>query len=101
MDASHVLHMDALMMTSESQVDLDALGLYLESVHPKTRTTSGTKLDYVGMTFDFTAIGEVRVTIDKSFDDVLSGCRVVTTKVTPSAAVRFDVRVRENSCGGL
>jgi D-serine dehydratase len=50
---SLVLHVDDLMVTSESQDDLDTFGLYLKRVYPETRTTSGTILDYVGMTFDF------------------------------------------------
>ena len=44
------------------------------------------------MTFDFTTTGEVRVTIDKCVDDILAGCGVMTTKVTPGASVLFDVR---------
>ena len=44
------------------------------------------------MTFDFTTAGEVRVTMDKCVDDILAGCRVMTTKVTPGALVLFDVR---------
>jgi D-serine dehydratase len=59
---STVLHVDDLMVRSESQDDLDTFGLYLKRVYPETRTTSGTILDYVGMTFDFTTAGEVRVT---------------------------------------
>jgi Reverse transcriptase (RNA-dependent DNA polymerase) len=89
---SIVLHVDDLMVTSESQDDLDIFGLYLKSVYPETRTTSGTVLDYVGMTFDFTTAGEVRVTMDKCIDDILTGCGVTTTKVTPGTSVLFDVR---------
>ena len=80
------------MVTSESLEDLDAFGLYLKSVYPETRTTSGTLLDYVGMTFDFTTVGEVRITMDKCVDDILSECGVITIKVTSGAAVLFDVR---------
>ena len=80
------------MVTSESLEDLDAFGLYLKSVYPETRTTSGTLLDYVGMTFDFATVGEVRITMDKCVDDILSGCGVITIKVTSGAAVLFDVR---------
>jgi hypothetical protein len=83
---------DDLMVTSESQDDLDSFRLYLKRVYPETRTTSGTILDYVGMTFDFTTAGEVRVTMDKCIGDILSGCGVTTTKVTPAASVLFDVR---------
>lgn len=89
---SIVLHVDDLMVTSESQTDLDDFGLYLKSVYPETRTNSGNVLDYVGMTFDFTAIGQVSVTMHKCVDDILSGCGVETTKATPGASVLFDIR---------
>jgi hypothetical protein len=80
------------MVTSESQTDLDAFGLYLKSVYPETRTNSGTILDYVGMTFDFTTAGQVQVTMDKCVDDILSGCGVETTKVTAGTSALFNVR---------
>jgi predicted lactoylglutathione lyase len=89
---SIVLHVDDLMVTSESQKDLDNFGLYLKSVYPETRTNSGETLDYVGMTFDFTTIGQVCVTMHKCVDDILSGCGVEMTKVTPAASALFDVR---------
>ena len=54
MQTSIALHVDDLMVTSESLEDLDAFGLYIE-----TRSTSGTILDYVSMTFDFAIVGEV------------------------------------------
>ena len=87
MQTSIALHVDDLMVTSESLEDLDAFGLYIE-----TRSTSGTILDYVGMTFDFATVGEVRITMDKCVDDILSGYGVMTTKVTPGAVVLFDFR---------
>jgi hypothetical protein len=43
------------------------------------------------MTFDFSKAGEVRVTVDKCVDDILSGCGVTTTKMTPGASVLFEV----------
>jgi hypothetical protein len=43
---------DDLMATSQSQDDLDTFGLFLKSVYQETRTTSGSRLDYIGMTFD-------------------------------------------------
>ena len=89
---SIVLHVDDFMVTSKSQDDLDAFGLYLQRVYPETRTTTGDVLDYVGMTFDFTTVDEVRVTMDKCIDDILSGCGVETTKVTPATSLLFDIR---------
>jgi hypothetical protein len=47
---SKVLHVDDLMVTYESQDDLDTSRLYLKRVYPETRSTSGTILDYVNMT---------------------------------------------------
>ena len=67
---SIVQHVDDLMVTSESQTDLDNFGLYLKSVYPETRTNSGETLD-VGMTFDFTTVGQVCVTMHKCVDDIL------------------------------
>ena len=75
---SVILHVDDLMVISpEIQDDLDTFRLYLKRICPVTWSTSGTILDYVGVTFGFTTAGEVRVT---------------TTKVTPGASVLFDVR---------
>ena len=62
---SIALHVDDLMVTSESQKDLIMSGLYLKRMYPETRTTTGTILNYVGMIFDFTTESGVRVTMDK------------------------------------
>ena len=75
------------MVTSESQTDLDSIGLYLNSVYPETRTNSGERLEYVGMTFDFTIIGQVCVTMHKCVEDILSGCGV-ESNVMPTYSVR-------------
>ena len=89
---SIALHVDDLMVSSKGQKDLNMFGLYLKRMYPETRTTTGTILDYVGITFDFTTACEVRVTMDKCVDDILSSFGMETTKVTPSASVLFDVR---------
>jgi hypothetical protein len=87
-----VLHVDDLMVTSVNQCNLDSFGKYLKSVYPETRTNSGAILDYVGMTFDFTIPGEVRVTMDNCVNDILSGSGVTKTRVTPAASTLFDIR---------
>jgi hypothetical protein len=87
-----VLHVDDLMVTSVNQCNLDSFGKYLKSVYPETRTNSGVILDYVGMTFDFTIPGEVRVTMDNCVNDILSGSGVTKTRVTPAASTLFDTR---------
>ena len=47
-----VLHVEDLMVTSENQ--RSRYFWARKRVYPETRTTSGTILDYVGMTFEFT-----------------------------------------------
>jgi hypothetical protein len=81
-----VLHVDDLMVSSVSQSNLDRFGSFLKSVYPETRTTRGVRLDYIGMTFDFSTLGEVRVTMDSCTQDILAGCGVITARATPAAA---------------
>jgi predicted lactoylglutathione lyase len=89
---SIAIHVDDLMVSSVSQEDLEVFQLYLKSVYPEIRCNGGAILDYVGMTFDFSEPGQVRVTMDNCVDDILSGCGVETTRATPAASVLFDVR---------
>lgn len=87
-----VVHVDDLMVTSVSQPSLDAFEVYLLSVYPETRTNTGKVIDYIGMTFDFTNQGEVRVTMDNCVDDILSGCGVDVARATPATSELFNVR---------
>ena len=65
-----VVHVDDLLVTSLSEDDLSDLCTYLKTVYPETR---GTVIDYIGMTFDFTKAGGVRVTMDNCVNDILTG----------------------------
>ena len=92
---SIVLHVDDLMVTSESQTDLDSFGLYLKSVYLETRTNSGERPDYLGMTFDFTIIGQACVTMHKCVEDILSGCGAETTLVLLYSSMSEMLRRRQ------
>jgi hypothetical protein len=87
-----VLHVDDLMVSSASQSNLNSFGSFLKSVHPETKTTRGVRLDYIGMSFAFSTLGEVRVTMDNCTQDILAGCGVTTARATPAAACLFDTR---------
>ena len=87
-----VVHVDDLLVTSENRLHIDAFGVYLKSVYPETKTNTGSILDYVGMTFNLNEERQVKVTMDNCVEDILSGCGVETTKVTPAASTLFDVR---------
>ena len=87
-----VLHVDDLFVTSEEAEDLHDLDLYLKSVYKETKSRTGKVVDFVGMTFDFTQSGSVKVTMDNCTDDILKNCGVTEAKATPAASNLFDVR---------
>jgi hypothetical protein len=57
------LHVDDLMVSNVHELNLDAFHTYLKEVYKETRVVKGRVLDYVGMSFDFTKRGEVKVTM--------------------------------------
>ena len=67
--------MDDILATSVTQANLDRQ--YLTSVYPTVTHRHGRVVNYVGMTFDFTNEGEVRVTMEHCIKDILHGCGVV------------------------
>ena len=56
------------------------------------KTNTGRIIDYVGMKFVFNEEGQVRITMEKCIEAILSKCGVETTRVTPAASNLFDVR---------
>jgi hypothetical protein len=87
-----VVHVDDLLITSESQSNLDMVDTYLKSVYPETKLCAGLIINYIGMTFDFTVCGEVSVTMDNCVNEILSECDVTTARATPATSSLFDVR---------
>ena len=87
-----VVHVDDRLVTSVSRLHIDAFGIYLKNQYPEAKTSLGQVLDYVGMTFDFTKEGEVSITMDNCVEDILSGCGMDATRVTPASSTLFDVR---------
>jgi hypothetical protein len=87
-----VLHVDDLMVTSAEERNLEDLKAYLLSIYPEIVSHTGTKLDYLGMTFDFGVRGEVSVTMDKMVHDILNDCGVDSTRATPATEDLFETR---------
>jgi hypothetical protein len=87
-----VLHVDDLMVTSVSKNQLDDFHAYLNSVYPETSSKHGSIVSYLGMSFDFTTPGEVRVTMDNCVQDILQSCGQVSAKPSPAASTLFYVR---------
>ncbi len=87
-----VLHVDDLFCTCVSQGNLDKFGAFLSEAYPEIRTKRGKVINYIGVTFDYTVAGEVKVNMDKCVNDILSGCRVDKIRSTPATENLFDVR---------
>ena len=87
-----VVHVDDLFVTCFSHSDIEAFCKYLKTVYPETKETRGVIIDYIGMTFDFSTVGEVKVTMDNCVNDIISECGVTDVRTTPATAKLFDIR---------
>lgn len=86
------LHVDDLFVTCLALDELESFYEFLNSVYKETKIQRGKVLDYLGMTFDFSVPGEVKITMAKCVEDILAGCGVDYTRATPAAESLFDVR---------
>ncbi len=87
-----VVHVDDLMVTSTSEEHLKSLKSYLESVYVEVATKTGSVVDYVGMTFDFTVAGQVSITMENCVNDILDGFGVTTARPTPATEDLVTIR---------
>ena len=87
-----VVHVDNLLVTSASVTNLASFELYLQSAYPQISLRRGAILDYIGMTFDFTAPGEVSITMENCVSDIVAECGVTAARATPAAETLFEVR---------
>ena len=87
------VHVDDLLVTSKSQRLLDEFHEGLNATYPETKSSTGRVVNYIGMCFDFTTEGEVRVTMDNCVRDILRSCESdIKAKPTPAASNLFDIR---------
>lgn len=87
-----VLHVDDMMVTAACEEHLDLVNENLKETYPHTTMKKGKVIDYIGMTFDFGVIGEVKVTMANCVNDIVSGSGVETIRATPATSALFDVR---------
>ena len=78
-----VLHVDDLMITNLHDSNLEAFYQYLKTAYKETKIVRGRILDYVGMTFDFSSAGEVKITMENCVNEILAGCGVSKIASTP------------------
>ena len=87
-----VLHVDDLLVTCDDERVIDELEACLRLAYPEITVRGGEVIGYLGMTFDFRAKGEVKVTMANTITEVLEGCGVTATRKTPATETLFDVR---------
>lgn len=87
-----VLHVDDMMVTGSCEKHVDSVNEYLKSKYPETSVKRGKVIDYIGMTFDFSKKGEVKVTMENCVNDIVNGSGVETSRATPAAECLFEVR---------
>lgn len=87
-----VVHVDDLHVSCATQFTLDEFETYMLGEYREIKVNKGRVVDYLGMTFDYRVPGQVTITMDNCVDEILSGCGVTTTRMTPAAETLFDTR---------
>ena len=89
---SVALHVDDLMVTCACKKEINLFAEYLERCFQKKTVHEGVKLSYLGMLFDFSRDGEVKITMDKCVEDILRESGVEKRQRTPATATLFNMR---------
>jgi hypothetical protein len=89
---SIALHVDDMMITYKHKVDRDELINALKNRYTEGVTMhEGPKVSYLGMTFDISSKGEMRITQEGYIDDLLGSCKVEGKAATPSPNHLYEV----------
>jgi len=88
-----VLYVDDMLVSCEDSVELDKFASNLRKCYGDKEITEhrGSIVDFLGMTFDFTSKGKVRVTMQRLVDEIIAGCGVTIERKTPAAEHLFDI----------
>jgi len=91
------LHVDDLKITNLYDENLDEFFEHLKLTYKETKIVRGQVLDYVGMIFDFTTPGEVKITMGNCVKEILADCGVIQVASTPASPMLFDIRDSEKA----
>ena len=87
-----VLHVDDMLITASSEERIDTIKMEIEALYSSLSVHRGRKVDYLGMTFDFTQPGKCRVTMNGYITDLLKFCDGIKgTAKTPAQSDLFDI----------
>jgi hypothetical protein len=87
------VHVDDLLILSESKSMISELAEGLRHRYGEITMTSGTTLNYLGMSIDFSHTGEVRITMSGYIEEVLAASGILGTSKTPATDGLFEVRL--------
>lgn len=79
------LHVDDMKITSATEESLDLLINQLESVYPGLSVKRGRVFDYLGMTFDYSIAGKVKITMSGYVKEILTTYESITGVATTPA----------------
>ena len=88
-----VVHVDDLMITASTENMINKIIADIETIYKNGISVHrGSRLDYLGMTFDFSRRGKCKVTMDGYTEDLLTFCeKIVGETKTPAAENLFKV----------
>jgi hypothetical protein len=86
-----ILHVDDMKITCANKITLDAVLLSLCSRFKETKSHYGPCVPFLGMDFDYTIPGEVRITMAGMEADILATSGVNGVAVTPATEALFEV----------
>ena len=87
------MHVDDLLITSKQVNTIDKLITELKGRYTEGVTVhEGDIISYLGMTFDWSKPGEVKVTQEGYIQDILRDCLVEGTAKTPAADNLYEIR---------
>ena len=88
-----VIHVDDVMITCKYQKHLDMLIDSIELTYPGLTKYKDKVLNYLWMTFDFTATGKVKITVEGYIGELHKGCEDLKgTAPTPAKAELLQVK---------
>jgi hypothetical protein len=94
-----VVYVDDLLMTSEDMHALDDLVMHLRKVYKDITECRDSVLSYLGMQFDFSEMGRVRISMQGYVADLLSSLDVTGVVATPATLHLFDICDEEQQIG--
>jgi hypothetical protein len=77
-----VIHVDDMMITSTDEKHIDKIINEIEQLYPGLTKIRGKVLNYIGMTFNYSQIGKVKITMEGFIKDLLETCKDIVGVTT-------------------